>query len=200
MNELHYYDLRAFPVGSAGARSSGWWGMMALIATEAALFSYLIFSYFYLGSQTGQHWPPEGLPKLGIGALNTGVLLSSSVFVWLCERLVRRRRIRWAAASMGTGILLGLIFVGIQLREWHNHPYGIATHQYGSLYFTITGFHVLHVLVGLVVLSMLLIWVAMGYFDERRSAALKIGSLYWHFVDVVWIFIFTTLYVTPFLF
>jgi ribose/xylose/arabinose/galactoside ABC-type transport system permease subunit len=55
-------------------------------------------------------------------------------------------------------------------------------------------------LLGLVVLSVLLIWVAMGYFDERRSAALKIGSLYWHFVDVVWIFIFTTLYVTPFLF
>ena len=173
--------------------------MMTLIATEASLFAYLIFSYFYLASQTAQQWPPEGTPQIGVGAFNTGVLLLSSVFVWLCERLVRRRRIRWASLSMGVGLLLGLVFVGIQWMEWRDHPYGIATHQYGSLYFTITGFHVLHVLVGLIVLLMLLIWTAMGYFDERRSAALKIGSLYWHFVDAVWIFIFATLYVTPFI-
>jgi cytochrome c oxidase subunit 3 len=188
------------PVGSAGQLSSGWWGMMAMIVTEASLFGYLIFSYLYLASQTAQHWPPEGLPKIGIGALNTGVLLSSSVFVWLCERFVRRRRIRWAVASMAFAIVLGIVFVGIQLKEWHDHPYGIATNLYGSLYFTITGFHMIHVVIGLVVLAFLLVWTALGYFDERRYAALKIGSLYWHFVDVVWLFIFTTLYLTPFIF
>lgn len=193
-------NTRAFPVGSAGELSSGWWGMKTVIATEASLFVYLIFSYLYLGSQTLQHWPPEGMPRIGIGAANTCVLLVSSVFVWLCERLVRRRRIKWAVVSMGVGIVLGAVFVGIQLKEWHDHPYGIATHLYGSLYFTITGFHVIHVLIGLVVLIFLLIWTALGYFDERRCAALKIGGLYWHFVDVIWIFIFTTLYVTPFLF
>lgn len=191
---------KALPVGSAGRLSSGWWGMMAMIATEASLFAYLIFSYLYLASQTPQHWPPEGLPKIGIGLLNTGVLICSSVFAWLCERLVRWRRIRWAVASMAVAIVLGIVFVGIQLSEWRNHPYSISTHLYGSLYFTITGIHVLHVLIGLVVLAFLLAWTALGYFDEKRSAALKIGSLYWHFVDVVWIFIFITLYVTPFLF
>lgn len=188
------------PVGSVGELSSGWWGMAAMIATEASLFGYLIFSYLYLASQTTQHWPPEGLPRIGIGALNTCVLLSSSVFVWLGERFVRRRRIKWAVAAIAFAIGLGIVFVGIQLKEWHGHPYGIATHQYGSLYFTITGFHVMHVLVGLVVLICLLFWTGRGYFDERRYAALKIGGLYWHFVDVVWLFIFTTLYVTPFLF
>lgn len=191
---------QVLPVGSAGKLSNGWLGMAAMIATEASLFSYLIFSYFYLASQTNQHWPPEGLPRMSIGTLNTCVLLLSSVFVWLTERLVRRRRIKWAVAAMAVAILLGLIFVGIQLKEWHAHPYGIATHQYGSLYFTITGFHVIHVLVGLVVLACLLFWIGRGYFDERRYAALKIGGLYWHFVDVVWLFIFSTLYITPFLF
>lgn len=198
MNEAAISD-QVFPVGSAGELSGGWWGMMALIATEASLFSYLIFSYLYLASQTPVHWPPEGLPKIGIGSLNTAVLLSSSVFVWLCERLVRRRKVRRAVASMAFAIVLGIIFIGIQLREWHNHPYGIASHLYGSLYFTITGFHVIHVLIGLAILMFLMIWTALGYFDEKRCAALKIGGLYWHFVDVVWLFIFTTLYITPFL-
>lgn len=191
---------RTLPVGGEGERSNGWWGMAAMIATEASLFSYLIFSYLYLASQAPQHWPPEGLPKIGIGTLNTCVLLSSSLFVWLAERQVQRRRPRWAVAAMACAIALGAVFLGIQISEWHRHPYGMATHQYGSLYFTITGFHVVHVVVGLLVLAFLLIWTSRGYFDERHHAALTIGGLYWHFVDVVWLFIFTTLYVTPFLF
>lgn len=188
------------PMGSAGERSGGWWGCLTLIATEGALFGYLIFSYLYLASQSGDHWPPEGLPKLGLGIANTAILLSSSVFVWLCEHCVRRRRLRWAVTSMAVGIVLGCVFVGIQLVEWRNHPYGLTSHLYSSLYFTITGFHMAHVAVGIVVLICLLLWTALGYFDGRRCAALTIGGLYWHFVDVVWLFIFSTLYLTPYLF
>ncbi|TDY20807.1 cytochrome c oxidase subunit 3 [Paraburkholderia sp. BL6665CI2N2] len=188
------------PIGSAGERSGGWWGCLTLIATEGALFGYLIFSYLYLALQSTQRWPPEGLPKLGLGIANTIILLSSSVFVWLCERCVRRKRLRWAVASMTVGVLLGIVFVGIQLLEWHDHPYGPTTHLYGSLYFTITGFHMAHVVVGIIVLLFLLLWTALGYFDEKRCAALTIGGLYWHFVDVVWLFIFSTLYLTPYLF
>ncbi|SDR51474.1 cytochrome c oxidase subunit 3 [Paraburkholderia fungorum] len=191
---------RLLPVGSAGERSGGWWGCLTLIATEGALFGYLIFSYLYLASQSTQHWPPEGLPKLGLGIANTVILLSSSGFVWLCECCVRRRRLRWGVASMAVGVVLGCTFMGIQLIEWHDHPYGLTTHLYGSLYFTITGFHMAHVAVGIVVLLLLLLWTALGYFDEKRCAALTIGGLYWHFVDVVWLFIFSTLYLSPYLF
>ncbi|MDR3389579.1 MAG: cytochrome c oxidase subunit 3 [Rudaea sp.] len=101
---------------------------------------------------------------------------------------------------MGGAVVLGITFIGIQFREWHNHPYGLAAQLYSSLYFTITGFHMAHVAVGVVVLFLLLLWTALGYFDERRCVALTIGGLYWHFVDVVWLFIFTTLYLTPYLF
>jgi cytochrome c oxidase subunit 3 len=186
------------PAGSAGERSGGWWGCLALVVTEASLFAYLLFSYLYLALQSGRDWPPEGLPKLGLGIVNTAILLTSSVFVWLCERCVRQRRVRLAVASMAVAVLLGIVFVGVQLREWANHPYGISAHLYGSLYFTITGFHMMHVIVGIVVLGMLLWWTALGYFDEQRRAALTIGGLYWHFVDVVWLFIFSTLYLSPY--
>ncbi|MDR5752897.1 MULTISPECIES: cytochrome c oxidase subunit I [unclassified Caballeronia] len=186
------------PVGSAGEHSGGWWGVLALVVTEASLFGYLIFSYFYSQSQTQMAWPPEGMPKIGVGGLSTGVLILSSVFAWLAERTLRKSR-KWRAFAWMIGaIVLGCLFVGIQLKEWHDHPYGITAHLYGSLYYTITGFHLAHVLVGLVILVLLALWIALGYFDAERNAPMRIGGLYWHFVDVVWLFIFTSLYVTPF--
>jgi cytochrome c oxidase subunit III len=191
-------ERETLPVGSPGQRSGGWWGCLTLVATEAALFGYLIFSYLYLAAQTTQPWPPEGMPKLGLGLLNTGVLLSSSVFVWASERFVRRGRRGMGVTMIGIAIALGVVFVGVQLKEWKDHPYGLTSNLYGSLYFTITGFHMMHVLVGLIVLAFLLMWTALGYFDRERSAALTIGGLYWHFVDVVWLFIFATLYLSPY--
>ncbi len=186
------------PVGSAGRRAGGYWGMWTLIATEAALFGYLIFSYLYLYSQRDGQWPPDGMPKLGPALFNTVVLLSSSAFVLLSERAVKREKRGMAVMWMSIAIVLGVLFVGVQLKEWHDHPYGPSSHLYGSLYFTITGFHMLHVVAGLVVLVLLGTWAALGYFDERRHTVLTIGGMYWHFVDIVWLFIFSTLYISPY--
>ncbi|TRX02893.1 cytochrome c oxidase subunit 3 [Candidatus Methylobacter oryzae] len=189
---------RPLPVGSEGRRSGGWWGVLALIATEASLFTYLLFSYFYLASQTEQHWPPEGLPELLVPGVNTAILLTSSVCVWACERCLQRSMMGWSMAWMAFAHILGIIFVAVQLNEWSKKAYGMASNLYGSLYFTITGFHMLHVIVGVVILLVLLLWISLGYFDHRRYAAVTIGGLYWHFVDVVWLFVFTTLYLLPY--
>ncbi|TDQ97429.1 cytochrome c oxidase subunit 3 [Paraburkholderia silvatlantica] len=191
-------ETLALPVGSAGEHAGGWWGVLTLVVTESALFGYLIFSYLYLASQSAQPWPPEGLPKLGMSGPNTALLLTSSVFVWLAGAFVRRARSMPAFWSMIVGIALGAAFVTIQCFEWHDRPYGLATNLYGSLYFTITGFHVAHVMAGLLMLAALAFWIARGYFDGRRDAALTIGGLYWHFVDVVWLVIFSVLYLSPY--
>ena len=190
---------RPLPIGSINKLSTGWWGVWTLIVTESALFGYLLFSYFYLMLQTEQHWPPEGKPRLFLSGVNTIILLSSSVFVWAAEQFLRRGHRTFSLISLMTAILLGVAFIGIQLQEWHNKTYGIGSNLYGSLYFTITGFHMLHVAIGLVILSLLLVWTALGYFDERRYATFTIGSLYWHFVDVVWLFIFSTFFLLPYL-
>jgi cytochrome c oxidase subunit 3 len=191
---------KSLPIGSAGKRSGGWWGVMALIATEAALFGYLLFTYFYLAAQTERHWPPDGLPDLRMPGINTVILLASSGFVWASERCLQFQRPRWSSASMAAASLLGAGFVAIQLNEWRRKSYDMTADLYGSLYFTITGFHLLHVLVGLIILLLLLLWIGLGYFDHRRYAAVTIGGLYWHFVDVVWLFVFSTLYLFPYLY
>jgi len=191
---------KPLPVGSEGKRSGGWWGILALIVTEGSLFGYLLFTYFYLASQTEQHWPPEGLPTLVMPGVNTLILLASSVFVWASERCIKHRHLRWSLALMALAFILGVCFVVIQLNEWSKKTYDMTSNLYGSLYFTITGFHMLHVIVGLIILLILLLWIALGYFDDRRYAAVTIGGLYWHFVDVVWLFVFTTLYLSPYLY
>ncbi|MDP1771213.1 MAG: cytochrome c oxidase subunit 3 [Methylobacter sp.] len=191
---------QALPVGSEGKRSGGWWGVLALIVTEGSLFGYLLFTYFYLASQSEQHWPPDGLPELLIPGVNTVILLASSVFVWVSERCIQRSMLLCSLVSMALAHILGVCFVAIQFNEWSKTTYDMTSNLYGSLYFTITGFHMLHVIVGLVILMALLLWIALGYFDHRRYAAVTIGGLYWHFVDVVWLFVFTTLYLTPYLY
>lgn len=190
----------ALPVGGAGNKSGGWWGVLALIVTEGFLFGYLLFTYFYLASQAEQHWPPDGAPVLFKPAVNTFILLTSSVFVWLCEYCLRHGRRRYSLLAMTIALMLGGCFVFIQLQEWGKKSYDMSSSLYGSLYFTITGFHMLHVVVGLIILLLLLSWIALGYFDSKRYLAVTIGGLYWHFVDVVWLLVFTSLYLTPFLF
>lgn len=190
----------ALPVGGAGKKSTGFWGVWTLILTEGSLFGYLLLSYFYLYFQTQQHWPPEGKPTLPMPGINTVILLSSSVFIWAAERALKlgasKRR---QCGLMGIAIALGAAFVKIQLGEWHKKTYGLTSDLYGSLYFTITGFHMAHVVVGLVVLSLLLLWTALGYFKENRHNAITIGGLYWHFVDAIWLVIFSSLYLVPYL-
>lgn len=187
------------PVGSDGKRSNGWWGLLALILTEGSLFGYLLFSYFYLASQAQQHWPPEGLPKLAIPGINTVILLASSGFIWASERCLKSRKMRSSIALMAVAIALGTCFIMIQLREWRNKSYNMTTDLYGSLYFTITGFHMAHVVVGVIILLLLLLWMMLGFFDDKRCVSVTIGGLYWHFVDGVWLFVFTALYLTPYL-
>lgn len=188
---------RELPVGSIGHHANGWWGALTLIATEAALFAYLLFSYFYVAVQNGRDWLPAELPGFKLAGPNTVVLIASSVLVWRGERAIKRGAAESASLWIAAGALLGAIFVGVQVVEWSDKKFGIATSSYGSLYFTITGFHMLHVIVGVAILLALALWSALGYFDSRRNAAISAGAIYWHFVDAVWLAIFTSLYVTP---
>jgi cytochrome c oxidase subunit III len=189
----------ALPVAALGRNSVGWWGMLCLIATEASLFAYLLFSYAYFAVRFGPSWLPERHPSMLLAAPNTIVLLSSSVVVWRSEAGAKEGRRGHHLAWLAFAIALGGIFVIVQMFEWKAKTYSLSSNAYGSFYFTITGFHMAHVVVGLAVLSVVWIWSALGYITPRRHEAVLISSVYWHFVDVVWLFVFTAFYITPYL-
>jgi heme/copper-type cytochrome/quinol oxidase subunit 3 len=96
-------------------------------------------------------------------------------------------------------LLLGTVFAVVQFFEWHAKAFQLGTSSYASLYFATTGFHIAHVIIGLVVLAAILLWTALDYFSPRRRLTVSAGVLYWHFVDVIWLLVFTTYYITPYL-
>jgi cytochrome c oxidase subunit III len=191
-------ERRSLPTGSIGKLSNGYWGMIALIATEVALFSYLLFSYYYWAVQPHVgDWPPDGIPHLRLSLPNTILLLASSVVVWWGER-GSQRGVRWQeTVGLGIGFIMGVAFVGIQALEWEAKTFTLNSGPYGSLFFTITGFHMAHVVIGLLLLLAVTTWSFLGYFDPARNSPVSTAAIYWHFVDAVWLAVFFTLYLTP---
>ena len=186
------------PVGSIGRHANGWWGMVMLIVTEASLFAYLLFSYYYLAVQHGRDWLPPQLPGFGFSIPSSILLILSAVAVWRGERnLVRGERAGMVALYLGIAALLGVGFVVLQAFEWSGEPFVPATNAFASLYYTVSAFHVLHEAAGVVILAALTLWTALGYFDRSRNAAVSIGALYWYFVLIAWLAVFFTFYISP---
>lgn len=191
---------RLLPPARTPFREVGMWGMLLFCATEATLFAYLLMSYFYLGV-TNPAWPPSGDedPKLKLPLIMTGVLLSSSVVLYVAEQFRRRGRALLYRAGTALTILLGLTFLGLQAKEYtdklkHMPP---SSHAYPSIFFLITGFHGSHVALGLLMLLWTLVADMRGRLAVSEPLALKNTSLYWHFVDGVWLVILTCLYLSP---
>lgn len=192
----------SLPHAAHGPRSFGWWGTVWLIATEATLFAALIASYFYLRFRSGPEWPPDGIedPTLGLPLLMSAILLSSTIPVHIAESGIKKGKqghLRWGLA---VGFVLGVVFLGITfIVEWPEklHEFGPTTNAYGSMYFLITGFHAAHVLGGLAFSAWTQVRAAKGVFSAERHLTVQNFALYWHFVDVVWVFVFLSIYLSP---
>ena len=202
MSDAALSDLglnQPLPVGPVGHKSSGWWAMIFVIMTEASLFAYLLFSYTYLAVQPHQDWPPNGLPDLSLALPDTVLLVASSFVAWWGETGVKRGQRLRALVGLGGAALMGIVFVAVQCVEWSHRPFTLSSSPYGSIFFVTTGFHMAHVLIGVLILLAVTLWTGLGYFDRVRNAPVSIGTLYWHFVDVVWLAVFFSFYLTPYL-
>lgn len=179
-------------------------GMMTFLASEAMLFAGLIGAYIVLRISQGHDYRPHGAPVLPWfqTGINTCVLVSSSFTCIWAERKVLRGQ-NPALAILVTAAL-GLVFVIAQGFEWshlyhENMWFDKAGHEHGPAvysanFFTLTGFHGLHVSIGVLMLFIAAVMAAAGRFTPHNHTYLEITALYWHFVDVVWIFLFTVLY------
>jgi cytochrome c oxidase subunit III len=189
------------PEHGVGPRSFGWWGMIWLIATEATLFALLIASYFYLRFRSPE-WPLDHLhpPPLELPLIMSAILWSSSIPVHIAEKGIEKgsqARLKWGLAL---GWLLGATFLVITLvLEWPEtlHEFTPRTNAYGSMYFTVTGFHLSHVVVGLSVSAFTQVRAWQGAFDEHKHVSVQNFAMYWHFVDIVWLFVLLSIYISP---
>jgi heme/copper-type cytochrome/quinol oxidase subunit 3 len=178
----------------------GWWAMALVCASEAALFAYFIAGYFYLGV-SNPAWPPAGieLPKLEKPLLMTALLISSSIVLLLAEKQREHGKRVVYRAGMAVTVLLGIGFLVLQGLEYHEklRTMSPTSGAYASVFYTITGFHGAHVAFGLLLLLYTLLRDVLGRIDPERPIPVKVASLYWHFVDGVWLVILASLYLSP---
>jgi heme/copper-type cytochrome/quinol oxidase subunit 3 len=180
------------------ARGTAWWGMMSLIATEAMIFAGLLGSYFFTRA-AAKEWPLGGIeaPKLDRISIFTVVLLASSLPIIWGEAGIRKGRRGQLRAGLWLSFVLGAAFLinqGLEYRELH---FGLRDNAYGSLFYVITGLHGLHVLVGLLMNLVVQTKATLGRVTKDRHITVTVFGMYWHFVDVVWIFVFSSLYISP---
>lgn len=182
--------------GEAPTRGFGWYGMVFFLASEAVFFANLIAAYLYLRVRAGA-WPPPGsnitLEKL-LPGINTVILLSSSFPMHMAARAIGRGDKGRLKVGLGLTALLGAIFLSIQAYEYTHAGFFPQSGIFGSTFFTLTGFHGAHVTGG--VLFLLVCWVrAMrGDFSKDKHFAITAVEMYWHFVDAVWVILFSALY------
>lgn len=186
-------------------------GMWVFLATELLLFgaAFALFLAYQFEHTSAFHEGVKHNTKL-LGSINTGVLLVSSTLVAGAVHAIRDGRRNVAAALVGSTIFLGLVFLVIKLTEYAKHfdegiyPGGVGRFfvehpqrglsEFWTLYFGMTGLHAVHVTVGCTVLSVLLVQLLRGSLTQTNAHRLEIGAIYWHLVDVIWIFLWPLFY------
>jgi cytochrome c oxidase subunit 3 len=180
----------------AAARGNLLLGVKLAILSEVTLFGALFAVYFVMRSESPGGWPPPGLerPELILPGINTLLLVASSITMQWAVRAARGGRaslLRWLALTL----VLGGIFIVVQGYEFTSNGFGLSNGVFGSTFYILTGFHGAHVLAGLALIAIVANRARLGLVSAEHHTAVEGISYYWHFVDVVWVFLFTTLYV-----
>ncbi|MFP5351377.1 MAG: heme-copper oxidase subunit III [Actinomycetota bacterium] len=168
-------------------------GMLLFISSELMFFGGLFAAYFTIRGRADV-WPPEGTHlDLVLPLIGTVLLVSSSVTMHLATARLERSGVAgpWLPLTIG----MGAGFLAIQAIEYAQLGFSVSDHAFGTLFYSLTGFHGLHVFGGLVTLVLMWIRIGRGQLDAERPGGLIAAGYYWHFVDVVWLLLFATLYI-----
>jgi cytochrome c oxidase subunit 3 len=171
--------------------------MISLIAAESAIFTIFVVAYiFYIGKSLSGPMPKD---VLEIPVFNTICLLSSSLTIHLAVGALRNAKVSLFGAWWFLTLTLGVIFLAGTAREWHRLIFDegltVGTNLFGTTYYSLVGLHAFHVSMGLLGLGTGMVFTLLGKVKAEHSERVDVFSLYWHFVDVVWVFVFTVVYV-----
>lgn len=176
-------------------------GMVLFIVSEIMFFFAFFWAFFHSSLSPavaiGCVWPPMGIETLNpweVPFLNTLILLSSGVSITWAHRAIIAGNRANTIIGLGITILLGIIFTLCQLFEYITAPFGINDGVYGSVFYMATGFHGFHVFVGTTFLVVCLLRQVFYHFTIEHHFGFEAAAWYWHFVDVVWLFLFTSIY------
>jgi cytochrome c oxidase subunit 3 len=174
------------------------WGMVAFLGSEMATFTGGFAYYFWIRSGT---WPPTGIPELtsSLVLANTALLIASSFTLHWAHVAIRNDNRRNFVLGLGVTLLLGAVFLVGQVYEYYEFIVGsdftLTTGIYGSAFFGLTGLHGLHVTLGAVLIAIVFLRALLGQYSAERHVSVSTASMYWHFVDAVWVFLVVVLYV-----
>jgi cytochrome c oxidase subunit 3 len=172
-------------------------GVIGVILTESALFTIFVTAYlFYIGKSITGPYPKD---VLELPILSTICLLSSSLTVVLAERAFRQGQIGGFRLWWLITILLAVVFLGSTALEWRRLIFKdhltISTNLFGTTFYSLVGLHASHVIVGLILLVLVLILSLRGYVTRAHAEHVEMLSWYWHFVDGIWVIVFTVVYI-----
>jgi cytochrome c oxidase subunit 3 len=171
-------------------------GMLLFIISEVMIFGAFFTAYFFIRVVNNAHWPAHGteLP-VAIAGVNTAILLSSSVTLHWAETALKRDNRFGFKAGMLTTFLLGATFLFIQINEYVHIGFSPQDHAQGSIFYGLTGLHGAHVFIGLLLLGMVTTRAFRGHFSAESHRGVEIPGIYWHFVDAMWIVVYSTIYI-----
>jgi len=176
-------------------------GFILFVASEVMFFLSIFWAFFHSSLapavELGASWPPAGIEPLNpfeIPLLNTVILLSSGGTVTYAHHSLIQGNREGVIYGLIATIVLAILFTGFQGYEYYNAPFTISDGAYGSTFFMATGFHGFHVIVGTIFIIVSLFRVISYHLTDHHHLGLEAAILYWHFVDVVWLFLFITIY------
>nr|YP_010585996.1 cytochrome c oxidase subunit III [Agapetus zniachtl]UZZ43732.1 cytochrome c oxidase subunit III [Agapetus zniachtl] len=177
------------------------WGMILFITSEVLFFFSFFWTFFHSSTapniELGFLWPPLNIVTFNtfqIPLLNTLILLTSGISITWSHHGIMENNFKQSIQGLYLTIILGIYFTALQSFEYWNAPFSINDSVYGSTFFLTTGFHGLHVLVGTTFLIICLYRMTKNHFSKKHHFGYEAAIWYWHFVDVVWLFLYLSIY------
>ena len=171
-------------------------GMLLFIMSEVMIFGAFFTAYFFIRVVSHDPWPAHGtkLPE-AVAGVNTAILLSSSLTIHWALSSVRRGNRFGLKAGMVSTFLLGLTFLAIQINEYIHIGFSPQDSAQGTVFYSLTGLHGAHVFIGLGALAIVSIRSFRGHYSPEHHLGMEVPGIYWHFVDIMWVIVYTAVYV-----